>query len=262
MNPIVLAVLVVGGVALAAGLILAIASVLLAVPVDEKAVKIREALPGANCGGCGYSGCDAYAAALATGEAKAGLCAPGGEATAKAIAEVLGGEVVLEAKTAVVRCGGCEATAVSTATYQNVHTCAEAARLAGGAKGCAFGCLGFGDCAAACSFAAISVENGLARIDRTVCHGCGVCAATCPKSLIDLIPADRQTAIVVCRSPEKGAAVRKVCKSGCIGCGKCTKTCPNGAVTLQGTLAVIDPSQCTGCGACAEACPAHCIVCK
>ncbi len=258
MNPILLAVLIVGGVGLLAGLVLAVASVLLAVPVNEKAEKIREALPGANCGGCGFSGCDAYAAALSEGKAEAGLCAPGGEAVARVIADVLGGEVTLEPKVAVVRCGGCAEKAATLADYKNVHTCAEAARLSGGAKGCGYGCLGFGDCAAACRFDGIVVENGLARVIPEVCKGCGTCVATCPKGLLTLTRPGALT--VACHSPEKGAAVRRVCQSGCIGCGKCVKTCPAGAVKLNGALAEIDPALCAGCGACAEACPVGAIV--
>ena len=258
MNPILLAVLIVGAVGLLAGLMLAVASVLLAVPVNEKAEKIREALPGANCGGCGYSGCDAYAAALADGTAKAGLCSPGGEEVAKAIAAVIGGEVVVEKKVARVLCTGCEEVAQNAAGYEGAGRCAEAARLFGGGKGCLYGCLGLGDCAAACPYHAITVENGLARVDDEQCRGCGVCVATCPKQLLKLVPYP-VTPAVACRNTDKGAQTRKVCQNGCIGCGKCVKTCPNEAITLSNNLAAIDPEKCLNCGLCAEACPVGCI---
>lgn len=258
MNPILLAVLVVGGLALAAGIILAVASAVLAVPADERAEKIRAALPGANCGGCGYSGCDAYAAALAAGDAAAGLCSPGGEETAQALAAILGGDATVQKKTAAVRCGGCAEHTADTAAYAGVSRCAEAARLFGGAAACLYGCLGLGDCAAACPARAITVENGLARVDNTLCTGCGTCAAACPRGLIALRPAP-QKPLVACRNADKGALTRKVCTAGCLGCGKCVKTCAHGAIALNGALAEIDPARCVGCGACAAACPVGCI---
>lgn len=258
MSPILIAVLIVGGVALASGIILAVASVLLAVPVNETAEKVREALPGANCGGCGYSGCDAYAAALADGSADAGLCSPGGEATAKALAAILGGEATVQKKVAVIRCGGCAEHTASTALYEDVHRCDEAARLFGGARACVYGCTGLGDCAAVCQNDAISVQNGLAQVDADACGGCGKCVTACPKGLIALVPAP-QKPVVACRNADKGAMTRKVCSAGCIGCGKCVKSCEVGAVTLSGALATIDPARCVGCGACVSACPVGCI---
>lgn len=258
MNPILLAVIIVGGVALAAGLILAVASVLLAVPVNETAEKIRAALPGANCGGCGYSGCDAYAAALAEGKAAAGLCSPGGEQTAKALAAILGGDATVQKKVAAVRCAGCAEHTAPTAQYGGVSRCDEAARLFGGGKACVYGCLGLGDCAAACPHNAITVENGLARVDEGACVGCGKCVAVCPKGLVALVPSP-QKPLVACRNADKGALTRKVCTAGCLGCGKCVKTCEVGAVALHGALAEIDPDRCVGCGKCAAACPMGCI---
>lgn len=258
MNPIVLAVLVVAGLALAAGLILAVASVLLAVPRDEKAEALRELLPGANCGACGYSGCDGYAQAMAHEGAKVGLCSPGGEAVAAATAALLGVSGQVEKKTAVVRCGGCDEAAGRKLEYRGVRSCAAAHQFYGGDKACAVGCLGYGDCAAVCEYGAIRVENGLARIEPELCRACGLCVKACPKGIIDLVPAEAG-AVVRCMSHEKGAAVRKVCTAGCIGCMKCTKVCPTGAVRVENFLASIDPDTCTGCGACAQTCPSGCI---
>lgn len=258
MSPILLAVLIVGGVALAAGLILAVASVLLAVPVNETAEKVRAALPGANCGGCGFSGCDAYAAALAEGTTTADLCSPGGEMTAKALAAILGGDVTVQKKVAAVRCAGCDEHSTAPASYSGVSRCNEAARLFGGAKSCVYGCLGLGDCAAVCQNRAIAVENGLARVDADACSGCGKCVAACPKGLVAVVSAP-QKPLVACRNADKGVLTRKVCSVGCIGCGKCVKTCPVDAVALNGALAEINAARCVGCGACAAACPVGCI---
>lgn len=258
MNPILLAVLIVAGLALAAGLILAVASVALAVPRDEKAEALRALLPGANCGACGYSGCDGYAAAMASGEAKPGLCSPGGEEVAAATAALVGGAVSMEKKAARVRCGGCDEVADRRADYHGVPSCAAAAQFFGGDKLCAYGCLGYGDCAAVCEYGAISVENGLAVIDPERCKACGLCVGACPKSLIAVLPAS-QPVVVRCQSHAKGAEVRKACTKGCIGCMKCTKVCAYDAIHVTNFLAEIDGDKCVGCGACAEACPVGCI---
>ena len=175
MNPIVLAVLIVAGLALAAGLILAVASVVMAVPRDEKAEALRAVLPGANCGACGYSGCDGYAKAMAHEGAKVGLCSPGGAAVAEATANLLGVEGTLEAKTALVHCGGCEEFAARKLRYSGLPSCAAAAQFYGGDLACSYGCLGYGDCRAVCEYGAITVENGLARIDKDKCAACGLC---------------------------------------------------------------------------------------
>ena len=259
MSAILLAVLIVGGVALVAGLILAVASLLLAVPVDPRVEKLRDVLPGANCGGCGHSGCDAYAAAVVAGTADPGMCSPGGQAVASAIANVLGKEtVVLRKKVAAVRCAGCEENAITLTTYENVNSCKKATLLYGGGKACLFGCLGLSDCSDACPYGAIRVENGLARVDASRCAGCGLCVETCPRRLLSLVP-DPQMPLVVCRNTDKGALVRKVCQRGCLGCGKCAKVCPHEAVLLHDNVAVINPEVCVNCGACAAACPVGCI---
>lgn len=259
MSPIVLAVLIVGGVGLVLGLVLAIASVLLSTPVDPRVEQLCDVLPGANCGGCGHSGCEAYAAALVAGTADPGMCSPGGQEVANAIAKILGKEsVALKKKVAAVRCGGCEEHAVTLANYENVDSCKKATLLYGGGKACLYGCLGLGDCAAVCPYGAINLQNGLARVDATRCAGCGLCVETCPRRLLSLVP-DPQVPLVACRNTDKGAAVRKVCKSGCIGCGKCTKACVHEAILLHDNVAVINPEVCQNCSACITACPVGCI---
>lgn len=251
---ILIAVLIVAGIGLVVGLVLAIASAVMAVPVDEKAKEIEEALPGANCGACGFSGCSGYAKALADGKAKNGACAPGGEACAKKIAEILGEESSgVEKKVATVRCMGIAENTEDKVNYQGVESCAGAKLL--GSKGlCGFGCLGFGDCALVCSFEAITVCNGVANINTFLCGGCGMCAEACPQKIISVVPAKKQ-AIVRCSNCDKGAQAKKACKAACIGCKKCEKVCESGAVTVVDFKATVDPDKCTGCGLCVEACP-------
>ena len=158
---------------------------------------------------------------------------------------------------AAVRCGGCDEKASRAFTYTGQKSCRAAMQLFGGDKGCRFGCLGYGDCARVCEYGAIALENGIARIDPSLCRGCGKCADACPKDLIALTaPA---AALVQCRSTEAAPAQRKLCTAGCIGCGKCARVCPQKAITVENKLAVADEALCTGCGQCAEACPVGCI---
>ena len=249
---IVIAIVLVAILGLIAGLILAIASKLMAVPVDEKVEALRECLPGINCGACGYSGCDGYADAMANHGAAVGLCSPGGAAVAAATGELLGVSGKVELKTALVRCGGCEDNTKRKLEYHGLPSCAAAIQFYGGDWQCQYGCLGYGDCAAACEYGAITIENGLAKIDPTLCRGCTKCAAACPKHLIVMHSAGVK-GVVRCLNHDKGALTRKTCTIGCIGCGKCTKVCEHDF------LASIDEEKCVGCGKCAEACPSHCI---
>ncbi len=259
MNELILPILIVAGIGLIAGLGLAIASIVMAVPKNEKAEKVLEVLPGANCGACGYSGCSGYAEALAKGEAAPGLCFPGGAAVSAAIAEVLGVEAgKVEYKTALVHCMGTYDNTSDKMEYQGLSSCAAAAQLFGGIGSCSYGCMGLGDCAAACDYGAITVCNGVASINPEKCRGCSKCVAACPKKLISFVPLKPQ-AVVRCSNCDKGAATRKVCKTGCIGCMKCVKACEFGAVEVKNFLARVDPERCTGCGKCVESCPQGCI---
>lgn len=248
------------GIALVCAVILTVANKYFGIKEDETAAAIRECLPGANCGACGYSGCDGYAKALADKKcAETNLCVPGGDSTAKEIAAILGVEAadVVE-KVAYVACNGtCEA-AQTRFDYHGQKTCFAANSVYSGEKFCTYACLGYGDCAAACPQNAISVENGVAKVDSRKCIGCGICVRVCPSSVIRLIN-DTSRVVVQCSNHDKGALVRKYCSNGCIGCMKCQKTCPHGAITVQNNLATIDYALCTGCGACAEVCPVHCI---
>ena len=256
---IITPIIIVGVIGLLAGVILAIASIVMAVPKDEKAEALEGVLPGANCGACGYSGCSGYAAAMAKGDAQPGLCSPGGPAVAKACGEILGsGDVAMEIKTAVVRCSGSHENTGNKMDYVGIPSCAAALPLAGGPADCRFGCMGLGDCVAVCEYGAVRVVNGMAKVDPLLCKACGKCVKACPKGLITLIPLKTQ-AVVRCSSCDKGKDVMKACKVGCIGCMKCVKTCPSDAIHVTDSLAQVDPDKCTGCGQCAEACPRHII---
>lgn len=257
MSQIIIAVAIVAITGLVAGLGLAIASVVMAVPKDEKAEKIRECLPGANCGACGFSGCDGYAAALSKGETEnTALCAPGGNDAATAIANVLGVEAgKVEPTAAVVLCKGHRQNAEEKYIYQGVDSCKMAVQLYGGPKNCTYGCVGLGDCVAACPYDAIHICDGVARVNPIMCRACQMCVRTCPKGLIEMMPLHKTVAAVTCKNHDKGAQTRKDCKVGCIGCMKCVKTCEHGAVKVENFTAHVDYSKCIGCGKCHEACP-------
>lgn len=250
---IILPIVIVGVIGLIAGLGLSLASKFMAVPVDERQEKIREALPGANCGACGYSGCDGYAAAVALGEAEPNKCAPGGASAAAGIAAVLGVEVTAEPKVAFIACNGTrEATGIKYG-YDGLQSCSAAAMLHSGPLKCAYGCLGFVDCAAACSFGAITLKNGRPVICSELCVGCGKCAEVCPKGLIELI-AKNTKIFVACSCKDKGATAVKACKTSCVTCKMCEKACESGALKIEENRPVINRELCTECGKCVAAC--------
>lgn len=260
MNPILIAVIIVSAIGFIAGLGLSIASVIMAVKTDEKVEALRAELPGANCGACGYSGCDGYAEALAKGEAKPGACAPGGAEMNSKLGEILGVSVEMsEPMVATVKCNGTCDHVQNKMHYTGVSTCKAANMMYGGTLACSFGCLGFGDCQQACQYGAITVQNGKATVDPEKCTACTACTRACPKSIIEMMPKEKVYAKVVCSNKDKGAVARKICEVACIGCMKCAKVCPHDAVTVENNLARIDPEKCTSCGACVEACPAKCI---
>ncbi len=257
---ILIPVLILLGIAVICAILLTVSSVFFGVEENEKTAAVRDCLPGANCGACGYSGCDGYAKALGEGKTdKTNLCIPGGDNAAKAIAEVLGTEAgeVIE-KVAYVACNGSCGAVEKKYDYQGHKTCHTANMAYRGDKFCNFACLGYGDCARVCPRDAIVFKDGVAKVDPRKCIGCGMCVRECPNGLIHLI-SDTSRVIVECSNTDKGANTRKYCSNGCIGCMKCEKSCPNGAIKVVNNLAVIDYSLCTGCGTCAETCPVHCI---
>ncbi len=256
---ILTAVAVVAAIGLLCGVILALASHFMSVKTDERITEIRECLPGANCGACGYTGCDGYAKAIIEDGAKTNLCVPGASSVAEKISDILGVEAeAVESRVAFVHCNGNFDASNKKAIYDGVKSCKAECLIYGGSKACVFGCVGCGDCAAVCPKGAICVDDGVARINRSLCIGCGLCVNTCPKGLITLIPSKAKVA-VMCNSKEKGAFVRKVCTNGCIGCKKCEMSCPKDAIHVENDLAVIDYEKCVGCGLCAKNCPVQCI---
>ncbi len=258
--PILIPIAVLGVIAIIAAVMLTLAAVFFSVKENEKFAPIRDCLPGANCGACGYSGCDAYAKALAEGQSNStSLCVPGGADASRAIADILGIEAgAIVERVAYVSCNGkCDAVERKY-NYQGHLSCRTADMTYSGDKACAFACLGYGDCVSVCPKEAITVSDGVAKVDPTKCIGCGICVRTCPNNIIRLVNTSARTA-VTCSNRDKGALTRKQCKNGCIGCGKCVRTCPEGAITLIENLAVINYNKCVNCGKCAEVCPVHCI---
>ena len=241
------------------GAVLGFANKKFHVEVDERVAQVRECLGGANCGACGYPGCDGFAAAVVKGEAPINGCAPAGEKGVKGIAKIMGVEATSgERMVARVLCQGENGIAKERYEYDGYKSCATASGLAGGPKDCRFACLGLGDCMDKCAFGAIHMENGIAHIDPDKCTACGQCVKACPRSVIKLLPVSSNV-IVRCRNSDVARVARAVCMDACIGCGRCKKECQYEAITVENGFARIDPAKCTRCGACAAVCPCKCI---
>ena len=253
-------ILIVVAIGLVCAAILTIASKVFFVPVDETFALLRAELPGANCGACGYNGCDDYANALAEDHSlSCSLCPVGGADVAAKLAEVLGVEAgSADKEVAVVMCNGHANAAKTIMEYTGVQTCSAAKQFFGGMSACPHGCIGLGDCEAACDFDAIHICDGVAVVNRENCVGCGVCAKTCPNSVIKIQTA-KNLVVVQCKNTDKGAVARKACANACIGCGKCAKTCKFDAITVENNVATIDPAKCKNCGMCAKECPTGAI---
>lgn len=229
------------------------------VDADEKVLKILENLAGANCGGCGCSGCGGFAAKLAGGSGVLSDCHVTSPEKKAEIAKILGVELIDEKPTvAIVYCNGGK-NCSDKFIYKGNPTCAANNSLLGGNKACVSACLGCGDCKAVCPENAISVTDGLARIDPDRCISCGACVAACPKHIIKRLPAHAPV-FAACSSERRLKEVTGVCKAGCIGCGICAKSCPHGAIEMQNNLPVFNYEKCTGCLTCVKKCPRHIII--
>ncbi len=258
---IVISTLSIGLLGLVFGALLAYAAGKLKVEIDQRIEQINEILPGANCGGCGYAGCAAYARALVeNNDVLINACAPGGNKISDKIAKILGKEAVEgEENIAVVRCSGDKETVARISNYKGILTCSANHNTTGGDKACAYGCLGYGDCEKICSFDAIHVkENGLPEVDKAKCTGCGLCVKACPRGIIEMIPQGAYF-IIKCISKDFGAAVTKVCKKGCIGCGICVKENNNDGIEMIGKLPVVDHKTFKGDKTGSEKCPTKVI---
>ncbi|MFZ5986832.1 MAG: RnfABCDGE type electron transport complex subunit B [Bacillota bacterium] len=250
---------IVGGLGLVFGLGLSIASKKFEVKVDERIAKVREVLPGANCGACGQTGCDSFAECLVEGKSSISGCPVGGEELVNKLGEILGVKAESTvARTARVMCAGTYQSCKLKFNYSGIEDCTAAANLFGGPSTCTYGCVGLGNCVRACPFDAIVIIDGLARVIESKCKSCEKCVASCPKKIIEMVPRCNEYT-VSCTSMDKGAVVRKNCSVGCIGCGKCSKVCPVEAITVKGTLAKINPEICNNCGECMKVCPTNSI---
>ncbi len=260
MIAIIAAIIVMGGLGVVFGCLLAFASEKFAVEVDPRQTQIRGVLPGANCGGCGFPGCDNYAEACVTGKAPLNCCVAGGAPVAAKIADIMGvAASTAEPVVAFVRCQGSKSKTSKNCIYIGNIDCQSASVVPGrGPEACSFGCMGFGTCTKACKFDAIHVIDGVAKVNRDKCVGCKACSEACPRGIITMVPKAKKVH-VACSNPMPGPFVRKVCTAGCIGCQMCVKACPKQAISMKGAVAVIDPAKCVSCGLCATKCPVKAI---
>ena len=233
---------------------------------DPRIDQVLEVLPGANCGGCGYAGCRAFAESFVRNPDNPDFfCPVGGNDAMKKAAAVLGREVQEQIpKLAVLRCNGsCDVRPVLN-TYDGSPKCSVAADLYGGETGCSYGCLGLGDCVDACTFDAIHInpQTCLPEVVEDKCTSCGACVKACPRNILELRPKGPKSRriYVACANKDKGAVTRKVCSVGCIGCQLCVKACPFEAITFADNLAYIDPEKCRLCRKCVAVCPTGCIL--
>ena len=265
MNLIVSSIIVLGVIGLASAVILYFVAQKFKVEEDTRIDEVAELLPGANCGGCGYPGCRGFAEACVKADSLENmLCPVGGLPVMCKVSEFLGHAVCQATpKIAVVRCNGSCANRPRTNKFDGAKNCKIATQLYAGETNCSYGCLGFGDCAAACQFDAIKInhETGIPEVDEEKCTACGACVKACPKKVIELRNkgVKGRRVFVSCVNKDKGGVARKACSAACIGCGKCQKVCPFGAIKVENNLAYIDFELCRSCRKCVNECPTGAI---
>lgn len=262
---IIWTIVILAGLGLLLALVLFFIAKKFKVEEDPRIDEVEAVMPGANCGGCGFAGCRAFAdAAVKAPNLDNNYCPVGGNEVMKKVAAILGYEVKEKApQVAVVRCNGTCENRPKTNDYDGAPSCRVKASLYAGDTGCPFGCLGCGDCVEACSFGAITMDprTGLPVVDESKCTGCGSCAKACPKGVIEIRNKGPRgmRVYVSCVNKDKGAVARKACTAACIGCGKCAKTCMHDAITVENNVAYIDFTKCKLCKKCVEACPTGAI---
>jgi len=246
-------------------LLLFVVSKRFAVKEDPRIGQVLEVLPGANCGGCGFPGCGGMAAACVKAADAGSLeglnCPVGGAECMEQIAGILGMEVAAAApKLAIVRCNGTCEKRPHVLSYDGVMSCRVANSTCMGETLCSYGCLGCGDCVAACQFDALhmNAKTGLPEVDAEKCTACGACQKACPRGIMEVRTvsgANKDAFVVTCMNMDKGAEAMKICASSCIACKKCQNACGSDAVHVGNNVAYINPEACVLCGACFEACP-------
>lgn len=265
MNTIITSIITLAVIGIVAALILYIIAQRFKVEEDPRIDIVEGMLPGANCGGCGKAGCRNFAETCVKASSLEGLLCPvGGNETMKKIASALGKEAVETApRIAVVRCNGSCENRPRINHYEGATSCAIAHSLYIGESGCAYGCLGCGDCTTVCHLGAISIDTttGLPVVDIDKCGGCGACARACPRGIIEVRKkgVKGRSVYVSCMNRDKGGIARKACLVACIGCSKCAKECPFGAITISNNLSYIDSDICKMCRKCVDVCPTGAI---
>ena len=242
------------GIAVLLGVLIMVISRFFHVEKDARIDEIVNNLPKANCGACGYPGCEGFAKAIIDGKANVDDCKVSKKENKTEIANILGQSFSGGEETvAVVACNGGNDCKDKYA-YQGYGNCLNQEMLAGGRKACPVGCMGAGSCVDACPNVAIDVKGGVAVVDPDLCISCGICINTCPKKIIKRIPKSAKI-YVACSTECKGKDVISVCKNGCISCGICERTCQHDAIHLVNNVPVVDYSKCTGCKECLVKCP-------